>query len=156
MRKFAMPLALLLVLALTLGTIGCGGGGDGNDEDEILRLIDEQIAAMNSIDIQTIYELGTPGFRSRVTLEEYAAFAETAFGQYFAEVQESGKRVKYANLDVDVEGEWGYVTGQVVLNGDEVLSYTDNFPDIWRKVGGTWYDAQENPLFPGYDPSDLP
>ena len=157
MRKFAMPLALLLVLALTLGTIGCGGGGgDGNDEDEILRRLDEQEVAMNNLDIQTVYEQKTPDYRSRVTFEEYMAFIEIAFGQYFGEIIEGGKQVKITNVDVDVEGEWGYVAAQLALNGDVVLSFTDDFPDIWRKVGGTWYDVEENPLAPGYDPSKLP
>ena len=154
MKKCALALTTLLVLALLFGTIGCGGGG--NDEDELLSRINEQIVAMNNLDIQTVYEQKTPGFRSRVTLEEYLAFVELTFGQYFGEVVESGKQVGIVNLDVDVEGEWGYMTGQLALNGDVVLSYTDDAPDIWRKIGGIWYDAEENPLAPGYDPSDLP
>jgi len=156
MKKCAIVLTTLLLLALLFGTIGCGGGGDDDEEDELLRRIDEQMVAMNNVNIQTVYEQKTPGFRSRVTLEEYVAFVELTFGQYFGEVVEGGKQVKIINLDVDVEGEWGYMTGQLALNGDVVLSYTEDAPDVWRKVGGTWYDAEENPLAPGYDPSDLP
>ena len=154
MKKCALALTTLLVFALLFGTIGCGGGG--NDKDEILGLLDEQMVAMNNVDVQTVYEQRTPGYKSRVTLEEYAAFIELVFGQYFREVVEGGKQVKLTNLNVDVEGEWGYMTGQLVLNGDVVLSYTDEAPDVWRKVGGTWYDAEENPQAPGYDPNDLP
>ena len=154
MKKCTLALTTLVVLALLFGTMGCGGGD--NDEDELIRLVDEQMAAMNNIDIQTVYDLRTPNYRSRVTFEEYAAFVQQTYGQYFGEVLEGGKQVRLANLDVDVEGEWGYVTGQLALNGDVVLSYTDETPDIWRKVGGTWYDAEENPLAPGYDLGDLP
>ena len=151
MMRFIVALAILLVLALVLGAIGCGGK---SDEEEILELIDKQIAAINDLDLETFYETRIPNYRARVTLEEYQAFAEPVWGQYSQML--STKQLKVTNVTVRVEGDWAYMTGQVVLNGDVLQSYTSASPDIWRKVGGKWYDVVENPLDPGYEPDDLP
>jgi len=120
----------------------------------ILRLIDLEIAALNELDLETIYNQKTPGYRSRVTLEEYQTFMETAYAQFIPLV--GIMEISVIDLDIRVEGEWAYMTGKLALNGNVLLEYTDESPDIWRKINGTWYDVEENPLDPGYDPSELP
>jgi len=120
----------------------------------ILRLIDLEIAALNELDFETVYNQKTPGYRSRVTLEEYQTFMETAYAQFIPLV--GIMKVSVIDLDIRVEGEWAYMTGKLALNGTVLLEYTDEFPDIWHKIDGTWYDVEENPLDPGYDPSELP
>ena len=150
MKKFLIPISLLLALTLVFGVVGCGG----NDEEEIGQLVDEQMAALNEMDLETVYNQKTPSYRSRVTLGEYAAFIEMAYAEFLPFLGQ--KEVKVTDRDIRVDGEWAYMTGKLAINGDILLEYTDDFPDIWQKIDGTWYDTEENPLVPGYDPSELP
>jgi len=48
------------------------------------------------------------------------------------------------------------MTGNLEVDGDVLMPYTDDFPDIWQKIDGTWYNLETNPMFPGYDPGVLP
>lgn len=152
MKKIAIAVALILALALVLGTLGCGG----NDEGKIRELLDEQIAALNDLDFETVYNQRTPNYRSRVTLQEFEAFITMAFAEFLPMVESGQAEVEIADLEIRVEGEWAYMTGKLGLNGNPILEYTDNSPDIWQKIDGTWYNVETNPLFPGYDPSELP
>ena len=152
MKKLAITVALILALALVLGTLGCGG----NDEEKIRELVDEQIAAMNDVDLETVYNQRTPSYRSRVTLQEFETFHLMAYAEFLPLVESGQAEVEIADMEISVEGEYAYMTGKLGLNGTVLLEYTDEFPDIWRKIDGTWYNVETNPLFPGYDPSELP
>ena len=152
MKKLAITVALILALALVLGTLGCGG----NDEGKISELVDEQIAALNDVDLETVYNQRTPNYRSRVTLQEFETFIMAAFAEFFPMVESGQAEVEIADLEIRVEGEWAYMTGKLGLNGNPILEYTDNSPDIWQKIDGTWYNVETNPLFIGYDPGELP
>ena len=79
-----------------------------------------------------------------------------AYGDLLPIVQSGQAELQMENLDITVEGEWAYVTGQLTLAGNVIMDYDDDFPSIWQKIDGTWYDVEENPLFPGYDASELP
>ena len=124
------------------------------DDMAILTLIDLAIAALNELDFQTPYNQKTPGYRSRVTLEEYQTYLEAAHADILPLIGTMKISVIYPHIRV--EGEWAYLTGKLALNGTVLLEYTDEFPDIWHKIDGTWYDVEENPMDPGYDPSELP
>lgn len=152
MKKLAITVALILVLALVLGTLGCGA----NDEEKIRELVDEQIAAMNDVDLETVYLQRTPNYRSRVTLQEFENFLLMAYAEFLPLVESGQAEVEIADLEIRVEGEWAYMTGNLGLNGTVLLPYTDESPDIWQKIDGTWYNVETNPDFPGYDPSELP
>jgi ketosteroid isomerase-like protein len=70
---------------------------------------------------------------------------------------ESGQaEVEITDLKIRVEGDYAYMTGNLGLNGTVLLPYTDESPDIWQKIDGIWYNIETNPMFPGYDPSELP
>jgi hypothetical protein len=152
MRRLAIPLVLLLVLGLAIGAMGCGG----NDEEEIRALVDKEIAALNDVDLETVYNQKTPSYKSRVSAEEYEAFILVAYADFLPLVESGQAEVEVTDVEIDVEGEWAYMTGKLGLNGMVLLEYTDESPDIWHKIDGTWYDVEENPLDPGYDPNDLP
>jgi len=152
MKKLAIIAALILSLALVLGTLGCGG----NDEEKIRELVDEQIAALNDLDFETVYDQRSPSYRSRVTLQEFEAFLTMAYADILPLVESGQAEVEIADLEIRVEGEWAYMTGNLGLNGTVLLPYTDESPDIWQKIDGTWYNVETNPIFPGYDPSELP
>lgn len=156
MRKLTIPFTLLLAMALVLGTVGCGGNNGENDEEILRERVDEQIAAMNNLDFETIYNHRSPSYRSRVTWQELEAFIEIAYAEFMPVVESGQGELKYQNLDIRIEGEYAYMTGELALNGTVLLPYTDESPDIWQKIDGTWYDVEENPMFPGYDPSELP
>ncbi len=152
MKKLAITVALILALALVLGTLGCGG----NDEGKIRELLDEQIAALNDVDLETVYNQRTPSYRSRVTLQEFETFLLMAYAEFLPMVESGQAEVEITDLKIRVEGEWAYMTGNLGLNGTVLLEYTDEFPDIWHKIDGTWYNVETNPQFIGYDPSELP
>ena len=152
MKKLAITVALILALALVLGTLGCGG----NDEEKINELVDEQIAALNDVDLAIVYNQRTPSYRSRVTLQEFETFLLMAYAEFLPLVESGQAEVEIADRETRVEGEWAYMTGKLGLNGTVLLEYTDEFPDIWQKIDGTWYNIETNPIFPGYDPSELP
>ena len=152
MKKLAITVALILALALVLGTLGCGG----NDEGKISELADEQIAAMNDVDLEIVYNQRTPSYRSRVTLQEFEDFIMLAYSAFLPAVESGQAEVEVTDIEIRVEGEWAYMTGKLGLNGTVLLEYTDDFPDIWQKIDGDWYNVETNPLFPGYDPGELP
>lgn len=152
MRRLAIPLVVLLVLGLAVANIACGG----NDEEEIRALVDEQVAALNDVDVETVYNQKTPSYKSRVSAEEYEAFILMAYADFLPLVESGQAEVEITDVEIDVEGEWAYMTGKLGLNGMVLLEYTDDSPDIWQKIDGTWYDVEENPLDPGYDAGDLP
>ena len=152
MKKLAITGALILALALVLGTLGCGG----NDEGKISELLDKQIAALNDVDLETVYNQRTPSYRSTVTLQEFETFLLMAYAEFLPLVESGQAEVGIADLDIRVEGEYAYMTGKLGLNGTVLLEYTDEFPDIWQKIDGTWYNIETNPIFPGYDPNELP
>ena len=150
MKRLAIPLMLLVALALVIGTVGCGG----NDEEEIGELIDEQIAALNELDLQTVYDQKTPGYRSRLAFDDYQAFMMVAWADY---VPLAGTvELELTDRSIRVDDDWAYMTGKLVVAGQVLLEYTDASPDVWHKIDGDWYDTEENPLDPGYDPSELP
>jgi len=153
MSKFVVPLVLLLALVVTFGTTGCGGEGE-SDEEVILGLIDQQIAALNDLDLQTVYEMKTPNYRAKATYQEYETFMEQIWGEYIG--MAGTKELKASDISMRVEGEWAYVTSKLTINGDVLLTYTDDEPDIMRKVDGQWYDVEEFPADPGYNTDDLP
>ena len=152
MKKLAITVALILALALVLGTLVCGG----NDEEKLRELVDEQIAALNDLDLETVYNQRTPSYRARVTLQDFEDFLTMAYAEFLPLVESGQAEVEIADLEIRVEGEWAYMTGNLGLNGTVLLPYTDESPDIWQKIDGTWYNVETNPIFPGYDPSELP
>ena len=156
MLKLAIPIVLLMSLALVLGAVGCGDGNGEDEEAKVQELLDEQIAAMNDMDVQTVYDQRTPGYRSRVTFEEFDAFVRIAYGEFLPAVESGQAEVAFTDPDIEVEGEWAYVTGSLGVDGTVVLEYTDESPDIWHKIDGTWYNVETSPMFPGYDPGELP
>ena len=163
MRKFAIPVTLLLALALILGTVRCGGGEEEptptptpTDEAVILGLIDEQTAAMNELDFETVYNQRSPSYRSRVTLQDFGTFFEAAYADVIPLIESGEAEVVITDMELSVEGEYAYMTGDLGVNGTVLLPYTDESPDIWQKIDGTWYNLETNPAFPGYDPSELP
>ena len=152
MKKLLIPLAILVALALVIGTTGCGE----NDEEIIRELVDEQIAAMNDLDLETVYNQRSPSYRSRVTYEEFEAFLMAAYADFLPAVESGEAEVEITDMEITVEGEYAYMTGNLGIDGTVLLPYTDDFPDIWQKIDGTWYNLETNPMFPGYDPSELP
>ena len=163
MRRFAIPVALLLALAMILGTVRCGGGEEEptptptpTDEAVILQLLDEQIDAMNELDFETVYNQRSPSYRSRVTLQDFGTFFEAAYADVIPLVESGEAEIVFTDQELSVEGEYAYMTGDLGVNGTVLLSYTDESPDIWQKIDGTWYNLETNPDFPGYDPSELP
>ena len=163
MRKFAIPVALLLALALILGTVRCGGGEEEptptptpTDEAVILQLLDEQIDAMNELDFETVYNQRSPSYRTRVTLQDFQDFLELAYADVMPLVESGEAEIVFTDQELSVEGEYAYMTGDLGVNGTVLLSYTDESPDIWQKIDGTWYNLETNPDFPGYDHSELP
>ena len=163
MRKFAIPVALLLALAMIIGTVRCGGGEEEptptptpTDEAVILQLLDEQIDAMNELDFETVYNQRSPSYRSRVTLQDFGTFFEAAYADVIPLVESGEAEIVFTDQELSVEGEYAYMTGDLGVNGTVLLSYTDESPDIWQKIDGTWYNLETNPDFPGYDPSELP
>ena len=163
MRKYAIPVALLLALALILGTVRCGGGEEEptptptpTDEAVILQLLDEQIDAMNELDFETVYNQRSPSHRTRVTLQDFQDFLELAYADVMPLVESGEAEIVFTDQELSVEGEYAYMTGDLGVNGTVLLSYTDESPDIWQKIDGTWYNLETNPEFPGYDPSELP
>ena len=163
MRKFAIPVTLLLALALILGTVRCGGGEEEptptptpTDEAVILQLLDEQIDAMNELDFETVYNQRSPSYRSRVTLQDFGTFFEAAYADVIPLVESGEAEIVLTDMELSVEGEYAYMTGDLELDGTVLLAYSDESPDIWQKINGTWYNLETNPEFPGYDPSELP
>jgi hypothetical protein len=163
MRKFAIPVALLLALAMILGTVRCGGGEEEptptptpTDEAVILQLLDEQIAALNELDLETVYNQRSPSYRSRVTLQNFEDFLRVAYADVLPSVESGEAEIVFTDQELSVEGEYAYMTGDLGLDGTVMLAYTDESPDIWQKIDGTWYNLETNPDFPGYDPSELP
>ena len=163
MRKFAIPVALLLALAMILGTVHCGGGEEEptptptpTDEAVILQLLDEQIDAMNELDFETVYNQRSPSYRSRVTLQDFGTFFEAAYADVIPLVESGEAEIVLTDMELSVEGEYAYMTGDLELDGTVLLAYSDESPDIWQKINGTWYNLETNPEFPGYDPSELP
>jgi len=152
MKKAAISLTLLLALAFVMGTIGCGG----NDEEDLRARLDEQMVALNAMDVQTIYDQKTPSYQSRVTVEEYDAFLRAAYADFLPMVESGQAEVVIEDVEFRIDGEWAYMTGVLSLDGTELFDYTDDSPDIWQKIDGAWYDVEENPAFPGYDASELP
>ena len=163
MRKFALPVALLLALAMILGTVRCGGGEDEptptptpTDEAVILELINEQIAALNELDFETLYNQRSPSYRSRVTPQVFEAFLRGAYADVLPSIESGEAEVVITDLEISVEGEYAYMTGDLGVNGTVLLPYTAESPDIWQTINSTWYNLETNPDFPGYDPSELP
>ena len=165
MKKLAITFALILALALVLGTLGCGENEaeptptpvpTPTDQELISELVDEQIAALNDVDLETVYNQRTPSYRSTVTLQEFETFLLMAYAEFLPLVESGQAEVGIADLGIRVEGEYAYMTAKLGLNGSPILEYTDEFPDIWQKIDGTWYNIETNPLFIGYDPSELP
>jgi hypothetical protein len=163
MRKFVIPVALVLTFAVILGTVACGGGEEEptptptpTDEELIQELLDEQVAALNELDWETVYNQRSPSFQSRVTLQEFEAFFEMAYADIIPSVESGEAEVVITDLEISVEGQYGYMTGNLGLDGTVILPFTDEAPDIWQKIDGQWYNLETNPDFPGYDPSELP
>ncbi|MFC1848191.1 hypothetical protein ACFLXV_02625 [Chloroflexota bacterium] len=156
MKKFLIPAALLLALALILGTVGCGGDEGPTDEEQINELLDEQIAALNEVDLETVYNQRSPSYKSRVSQEDFENFILMAFADFLPAVESGQAEVEITDMEIRVEGEYAYMTGNLSLNGETLLPYTDESPDIWQKIDGTWYNLETNPAFPGYDASELP
>ena len=127
-----------------------------NDEEKVRALLDEQIAAMNNVDVETVYSQRTPGYRSRVTVEEFQDFIMLAFAQFLPMVESGEAAVEITDLKIRVDGDWAYMTGTLGINGTSIQEYTDESPDIWHQIDGTWYNVETNPIFPGYDASELP
>ena len=152
MRKLVIPLIILLISALVIGTVGCGE----NDEEKIRELLDEQIAAMNDVDLEVVYNQRTPSYRSRVTFQEFDTFLKMAYSEFLPMVESGQAAVEITDLEIRVDGDYAYMTGKLGLNGTVLLEYTDSSPDIWQKIDGNWYNLETNPQFPGYDPSELP
>jgi len=154
MKKLIISISLLLILALVLGTIGCAG--DNNDEEKIRELVDEQIDALNNVDLETVYDQRSPSYHSRVSLQEFEAFFEVLYADIMPLVQSGDMSVTMTDLEISIEDDYAYVTGNLELDGTVMLQYTEESPDIWQKIDGDWYNLEVNPLFPGYDPSELP
>ena len=166
--KLKIAVGLLLILALIAG--GCASSVSQEDYDALLAeyselqtdydtlvitvLIDKQIAALNDLDLTTVYNQRTPGYKSRVTFEEFQTYIEMAYSDVIPLV--GTMEINVIDLVISVEGEWAYMTGKLALNGNVLQEYTSEFPDIWHKIDGTWYDVEENPMDPGYDSSELP
>jgi len=152
MKKLVIPLLVLLLSALVIGTMGCGE----NDEETVRDLVDEQIAALNAVDLETVYSQRSPSYRSRVTLQEFDAFLKMAYAQFLPLVESGQAAVQFTDLEIRIDGDYAYMTGNLRLNDTVLLQYTDESPDIWQKIDGTWYNLETDPRYPGYDPSELP
>ena len=113
MRRLVIPLVLLLVLGLAVGAMACGG----NDEEEIRALVDKEIAALNDVDLETVYNQKTPSYRSRVSAEEYEAFILMAYADFLPLVESGQAEVEVTDVEIEVDGEWAYMTGKLGLNG---------------------------------------
>ncbi|MFC2027219.1 hypothetical protein ACFLU3_00895, partial [Chloroflexota bacterium] len=107
-------------------------------------------------DLETVYSQRTPGYRSRVTVEEFQDFIMLAFAQFLPMVESGEAAVEITNLKIRVDGDWAYMTGTLGINETSIQEYTDDFPDIWHKIDGTWCNVETNSIFPGYDASELP
>jgi hypothetical protein len=111
---------------------------------------------MNELDFETIYNQRSPSYRTRVTLPEFEAFLRAAYADVMPLVESGEAEVAITDMELGVEGEYAYMTGDLGVNGTVLLPYTDESPDIWQKIDGTWYNLETNPDFPGYDASELP
>ena len=169
MSKLTIPLTLLLALVLVVGTVGCGGDDveptpvptstpapTPTDEELISDLLDEQIAAMNAMDVEVMYNQRSPSYKSRVTLEEFENFLMEAYAPLLPLVESGQAEIEIVDMAISVEGKYAYMTGILSLNGMPILTYTDDSPDIWQKIDGTWYNLETDEDFIGYDASELP
>lgn len=157
MKKYIGALYIVLALVLIVATLGCGGDGDDEDEEEKIRaLVDERISCMNSGDYETVYNMATPEWRERVTYDELYNFLMVAMGEFITMVQSGEAEVAITDINIRVDGDWAYMTGTQKVGGMSIQEYTEDTPDVWQKIDGTWYNVQTDPRFPGYDPGDLP
>jgi len=170
MKRITIALSILLVFSLIPGIAGCGGDDDAtpsltpvptakttpapSDEELISVIINAEISALNALDLETVYNYKTPGYRSRVTLEEYTEFMEAAWADYLGLAGTAQLEVQ--DICILVEGDWGYMKGKLALDGLVLLEYTDESPDVLHKIDGIWYDVEEDPMDPGYDAGELP
>lgn len=89
-------------------------------------------------------------------MQDFGAFFEVAYADVIPLIESGEAEVVITDLEISVEGEYAYMTGDLGVNGTVLLPYTDESPDIWQKIDGTWYNLETNPAFPGYDSSELP
>jgi hypothetical protein len=122
----------------------------------ISELVDEQIAALNEMDFETVYAQRSPSYRSRVTPEDFENFLMVAYAD-LAPLMESGEaEIEIIDTTISVEGDYAYMTGKLSLSGIPIMTYTEDSPDIWQKIDGTWYNLETDENFIGYDASELP
>ena len=152
MKKLTILVVPLLILALSLGAVACGGGA--GDEGQVVELIERQVKAFNGQDWHVAYATMSPNYRARCSYQEFEDFSEQAWALYVMTF--GAGKLEATDISVSVEEEWAYATLKLVFNDRILAELTSTEPDIWRKVGGTWYDVTEDPMDPGYNADDLP
>ena len=165
MKGLKVILAALFALMLVIGVVGCGGDEGSptptpvptpTDEELISDLLDKQIAAMNAMELKVLYNQRSPSYKSRVTQEDFENFLMAVYADLAPLVESGQAEIEIIDMAISVEDEYAYMTGKLSLSGMPILAYTEDSPDIWQKIDGTWYNLETDEDFIGYDASELP
>ena len=140
---------VVLIVLLLASVAGCGGGGN-SDEAQVESLIKQGSSAFNEGNWHALYTMMSPNYRQTVSFEEFEDFAESMESYWLVM---GGGKLHVTSISVQIEREWAYASYKVMLD-DEFLGWATD--DIFRKVGGKWYDVTEDPTDPGYNYEDLP
>lgn len=123
----------------------------GSDERQIEKSIEKSAKAWNEKDYRTMYGALSPNARKKVSYEGFKDYVQASNALWLLALGPG--KVEINDINVRVEGEWGYASYKIKKEG-EIIDSTDE--DIFRKVKGKWYDVVENPIEPGYNREDVP
>lgn len=140
---------VVLIVLLLASVAGCGGGAK-SDEAQVESLLKWECSAFNQKDWPAMYAMMSPNYRQTASYEEFEDFAGTTADLWFSM---GGDKLHLTSISVRIEGEWAYASYKLMQDGEVVDWITD---DIFRKVGGKWFDVAEAPIEPGYNYEDLP
>ena len=152
--KYLLVGLLILVLVVPLLGAGCGDSQPGPDERQLTDLVKQVEGAFNDEDWYTLYQTMSPNYKATCSYEEYDEFSQGARAMWLALFGPGN--IELIDISVRVEGEWAYVIYKMVRDGEVLVELTSINPDIYRKVGGRWYDVAEDPMEPGYNVDDVP
>ena len=138
----------LLIAYFIFSLVSCT---KSSDEQKIKNLLQRSTEALNEKDYRTLYEMQTPNSKRRVSYEDYRDYIQGGLGLILLFIGEG--EIEISNIEVRVNGQWGYASYKFGRDG-EVIDSVDE--DIFRKVGGKWYDVADYPIEPGYNRDDLP